>query len=161
HGEVEKVASLLAKKGANAVKLDSEGKSALHVAAARGQTDCLSLILSHGADVSIIDAAGLSPLHLAAKNNHIECCRKLIQCSFAPSDSCFILSAAASGNIQIVQVLCELKSPINLKDAVLFFSCDLKFCFINPKTVSSTSKLCTSLKMCFLHLHILCFACEK
>lgn len=28
HGEAEKVASLLAKKGANAVKLDSEGKSA-------------------------------------------------------------------------------------------------------------------------------------
>ncbi len=28
HGEVEKVASLLAKKGASAVKLDSEGKSA-------------------------------------------------------------------------------------------------------------------------------------
>lgn len=28
HGEVEKVAQLLAKKGANAVKLDSEGKSA-------------------------------------------------------------------------------------------------------------------------------------
>uniref|UniRef100_A0A3B3CWM6 Uncharacterized protein n=1 Tax=Oryzias melastigma TaxID=30732 RepID=A0A3B3CWM6_ORYME len=28
HGEVEKVASLLAKKGSNAVKLDNEGKSA-------------------------------------------------------------------------------------------------------------------------------------
>ncbi|XP_023147706.1 ankycorbin isoform X1 [Amphiprion ocellaris] len=122
HGEVEKVASLLAKKGANAVKLDSEGKSALHVAAARGQTDCLSLILSHGADLSIIDAAGLSPLHLAAKNNHIECCRKLIQnkCPIDVVDGSgktALHHAAASGNIQIVQVLCELKSPINLKDA--------------------------------------------
>lgn len=28
HGEVEKLASLLSKKGANAAKLDSEGKSA-------------------------------------------------------------------------------------------------------------------------------------
>lgn len=28
HGEVEKVASLLTKKGASAVKLDNEGKSA-------------------------------------------------------------------------------------------------------------------------------------
>ncbi|XP_008288224.1 ankycorbin isoform X2 [Stegastes partitus] len=122
HGEAEKVASLLAKKGANAVKLDSEGKSALHVAAARGQTDCLSAILSHGADVSTTDAAGLSPLHLAAKNNHVECCRKLIQ-SKCPVDvvdgsgKTALHHAAASGNIQIVQLLCELKSPINLKDA--------------------------------------------
>ncbi|XP_069559255.1 ankycorbin isoform X2 [Brachyistius frenatus] len=122
HGEVEKVASLLAKKGANAVKLDSEGKSALHVAAARGQTDCLSVILAHGADLSITDAAGFTPLHLAAKNNHVECFRKLIQ-SKCPIDAVdgsgktALHHAAASGNIQIVQLLCELKSPINLKDA--------------------------------------------
>lgn len=121
HGEVERVSSLLAKKGANPVKLDSEGKSALHVAAARGQIDCLSFILAHGADLSVTDAAGFSPLHLAAKNNHTECCRKLIQ-SKCPIDAVdgsgktALHHAAASGNIQIVQLLCELKSPINLKD---------------------------------------------
>lgn len=121
HGEVERVSSLLAKKGANPVKLDSEGKSALHVAAARGQLDCLSFILAHGADLSVTDAAGFSPLHLAAKNNHTECCRKLIQ-SKCPIDAVdgsgktALHHAAASGNIQIVQLLCELKSPINLKD---------------------------------------------
>lgn len=121
HGEVEKVSSLLAKKGANPVKLDSEGKSALHVAAARGQIDCLSFILTHGADLSVTDLAGFSPLHLAAKNNHTECCRKLIQ-SKCPIDAVdgsgktALHHAAASGNIQIVQLLCELKSPINLKD---------------------------------------------
>ncbi|XP_029301032.1 LOW QUALITY PROTEIN: ankycorbin [Cottoperca gobio] len=122
HGEVEKVAPLLAKKGASAVKLDSEGKSALHLAAARGQTDCLSVILAHGADLSITDAAGFNPLHLAAKNNHVECCKKLIQ-SKCPVDAvdgsgkAALHHAAASGNIQTVQLLCELKSPINLKDA--------------------------------------------
>ncbi|KAK5851934.1 hypothetical protein PBY51_023447 [Eleginops maclovinus] len=122
HGEAEKVAPLLAKKGASAVKLDNEGKSALHVAAARGHTDCLSVILAHGADLSITDAAGLNPLHLAAKNNHIECCKKLIQ-SKCPIDAvdtsgkAALHHAAASGNIQTVQLLCELKSPISLKDA--------------------------------------------
>ncbi|XP_039634828.1 ankycorbin isoform X3 [Perca fluviatilis] len=122
HGEVEKVASLLAKKGASAVKLDTEGKSALHVAAARGQTDCLSVILAHGADLSFTDAAGFNPLHLAAKNNHTECCKKLIQskCPIDAVDSsgkAALHHAAASGNIQTIQLLCELKSPINLKDA--------------------------------------------
>ncbi|XP_032394815.1 ankycorbin isoform X2 [Etheostoma spectabile] len=122
HGEVEKVASLLAKKGASAVKLDTEGKSALHVAAARGQTDCLSVILAHGADLSFTDAAGFNPLHLAAKNNHIECCKKLIQ-SKCPIDAvdgsgkAALHHAAASGNIQTIHLLCELKSSINLKDA--------------------------------------------
>ncbi|KAM6902710.1 ankycorbin [Xenentodon cancila] len=122
HGEVEKVATLLAKKGANVVKLDSEGKSALHVAAARGQTDCLAVILAHGADLSVTDAAGFTALHLASKNNHVECCRKLIQnkCPVDAVDSSgrtALHHAAASGNIQIVQLQCELKSPINLKDA--------------------------------------------
>ncbi|XP_026153252.1 ankycorbin isoform X2 [Mastacembelus armatus] len=122
HGEVEKVASLLAKKGASTVKLDSEGKSALHVAASRGQTDCLSVILAHGADLSVTDAAGFNPLHLAAKNNHTECCKKLIQskCPVDAVDSSgktALHHAAASGNIQTVQLLCELKSAVSLKDA--------------------------------------------
>ncbi|KAM7392995.1 hypothetical protein PAMA_007896 [Pampus argenteus] len=122
HGEVEKVASLLAKKGASVVKLDSEGKSALHVAAARGQADCLSVLLAHGADLSVTDAAGFNPLHLAAKNSHVECCKKLIQ-SKCPIDAVdgsgktALHHAAASGKIQTIQLLCELKSPINLKDA--------------------------------------------
>uniref|UniRef100_A0A3P8WNI8 Uncharacterized protein n=1 Tax=Cynoglossus semilaevis TaxID=244447 RepID=A0A3P8WNI8_CYNSE len=126
HGEVEKVASLLAKKGASAVKLDTEGKSALHVAAARGLTDCLSAILTQGADLSVTDAAGLNSLHLAAKNSHNDCCRKLIQskCPIDTADSSgktALHHAAASGNVQTVQLLCELKSPVNLKDSVSTF----------------------------------------
>ncbi|XP_041826635.1 ankycorbin [Melanotaenia boesemani] len=122
HGDVEKIAPLLAKKGASAVKLGSEGKSALHVAAARGQTDCLAVILAHGADLSVTDAAGFTALHLAAKNNQVECCRKLIQskCPIEAVDGSgktALHHAAACGNIQIVQLLCEMKGPVNLKDA--------------------------------------------
>ncbi|XP_032425706.1 ankycorbin isoform X2 [Xiphophorus hellerii] len=121
HGEVDKVVSLLTKKGANAAKLDGEGKSALHVAAARGLTECLAVMLAHGADLSVTDAAGFTPLHLAAKNNHLECCRRLIQskCPVDPADSSgrtALHHAAAGGNVQIVQLLCELKTPINQKD---------------------------------------------
>ncbi|XP_051907430.1 ankycorbin isoform X1 [Hippocampus zosterae] len=122
HSEAEKVASLVAKKGASPIKLDSEGKSALHVAASRGHIDCLAVLLSHGADPTVADAAGLNPLHLAAKNNHAECCKRLIQ-SKCPVDSVdssgrsALHHAALGGKIQTVQILCELKSAVNLKDA--------------------------------------------
>ncbi|XP_066502821.1 ankycorbin [Hoplias malabaricus] len=121
HGETEKVTSLLSKKGASATKLDSEGKSALHVAATRGQTECLAVILAHGADVSVVDASGFSALHLAAKNNHEECAKKLIQskCVVDAVDTAgrtALHHAAASGSIVIVQLLCEQKCPVNLKD---------------------------------------------
>ncbi|XP_064833800.1 ankycorbin-like [Oncorhynchus masou masou] len=121
HGEVEKVASLLTKKGASAFKLDSEGKSALHVAATRGQTECLAVMLAHGADTSVIDASGFSALHLAAKNNHQECAKKLIQSkcvldTLDCSGKTALHHAAASGNIVIVQTLCEHKCPVNVRD---------------------------------------------
>ncbi|GLD55239.1 ankycorbin isoform X1 [Lates japonicus] len=111
HGEVEKVASLLAKKGASAVKLDSEGKSALHVAAARGQTDCLSVILAHGADLSVTDSAGFNPLHLAAKNNHIECCKKLIQDGLTS-----LLLSAKHAHAEVCSTLLDCGAEINASD---------------------------------------------
>ncbi|XP_036385987.1 ankycorbin isoform X1 [Megalops cyprinoides] len=121
HGEADKVTSLLTKKGASAVKLDSEGRSALHVAATRGQAECLAVILAHGADASVMDASGFSALHLAAKNNHQECAKKLIQskCVIDALDSSgktALHHAAASGSVVIVQLLCEHKCPVNLKD---------------------------------------------
>ncbi|KAJ8395638.1 hypothetical protein AAFF_G00031190 [Aldrovandia affinis] len=122
HGEADKVTSLLTKKGASAVKLDNEGKSALHVAATRGQTECLAVILAHGVDASLLDGSGFSALHLAAKNDHQECAKKLIQskCVIDALDSSgktALHHAAACGSIIIVQLLCEHKCPVNLKDA--------------------------------------------
>ncbi|XP_062867197.1 ankycorbin isoform X1 [Trichomycterus rosablanca] len=121
HGETDKVSSLLAKKGASATKLDGEGKSALHVAATRGQTECLAVILAHGADLSVLDASGSSALHLAAKNNQQECAKKLLQskCVLDVLDAAgrtALHYAAANGNAVMVQLLCEHKSPINLRD---------------------------------------------
>ncbi|XP_052444933.1 ankycorbin isoform X2 [Carassius gibelio] len=122
HGEADKVTSLLSKKGACPTKLDSEGKSALHVAATRGQAECLAVILAHGADVSLQDTSGFTALHLAAKNNHSECVKKLLQtkCVVDALDSSgrtALHHAAASGDTMIVQLLCEHKCHVNLKDS--------------------------------------------
>ncbi|KAG7258578.1 hypothetical protein CRUP_011769, partial [Coryphaenoides rupestris] len=118
HGEVDKVAALLAKKGVSSVKLDGEGKTALHVAATRGLSDCLSVILAHGADLSVTDAAGFTALHLAAKNNHVDSTRKLVQgkCPVEAVDGSgrtALHYAASSGNVASVQLLCEHRSHVN------------------------------------------------
>ncbi|KAM5264284.1 ankycorbin isoform 3-T3 [Ctenodactylus gundi] len=121
NGDVEKVASLLGKKGASATKLDSEGKTAFHLAAAKGHVECLRVMVTHGVDVTAQDTAGHSALHLAAKNGHHECIKKLLQ-SKCPAESIDssgktpLHYAAAQGCLQAVQVLCEHKSPVNLKD---------------------------------------------
>ncbi|XP_051537650.1 ankycorbin isoform X2 [Myxocyprinus asiaticus] len=121
HGEADKVTSLISKKGASPTKLDSEGKSALHVAATRGQVECLAVILAHGADVSLQDASGFTALHLAAKNNHPECVRKLIQSKCVVdavdiSGRTALHHTSANGNTAIVHLLCEHKCQVNLKD---------------------------------------------
>ncbi|XP_048224481.1 ankycorbin isoform X2 [Perognathus longimembris pacificus] len=121
NGDVEKVASLLGKKGASATKHDSEGKTAFHLAAAKGHVECLRVMVTHGVDVTAQDTAGHSALHLAAKNGHPECIKRLLQskCPAENVDSCgktALHYAASQGCLLAVQALCEHKSPINLKD---------------------------------------------
>ncbi|KAI6077878.1 Uveal autoantigen with coiled-coil domains and ankyrin repeats isoform X2 [Aix galericulata] len=59
-GDVEKVSSILAKKGVCPTKLDVEGRSAFHVVASKGNLDCLNTILIHGVDITATDAAAMS-----------------------------------------------------------------------------------------------------
>uniref|UniRef100_A0A2K6SIE8 Retinoic acid induced 14 n=1 Tax=Saimiri boliviensis boliviensis TaxID=39432 RepID=A0A2K6SIE8_SAIBB len=118
NGDAEKVASLLSKKGASATKHDSEGKTAFHLAAAKGHVECLRVMVTHGVDVTAQDTTGHSALHLAAKNSHHECIRKLLQVRITVIGCgvSIFLPPAAQGCLQAVQILCEHKSPINLKD---------------------------------------------
>uniref|UniRef100_A0A8C5LRQ6 Retinoic acid induced 14 n=1 Tax=Leptobrachium leishanense TaxID=445787 RepID=A0A8C5LRQ6_9ANUR len=121
HGEADKVASLLGKKGVTATKLDTDGKTAFHLAAMKGFADCLKVMLSHGVEVSSLDVKGHTALHLAVLHNHIDCAKKLLQCK-CPLDSSDAYGktslhyAAANGSLPAVQLLSEHKSPLNVKD---------------------------------------------
>ncbi|XP_063310039.1 ankycorbin isoform X4 [Pelobates fuscus] len=121
HGEVDKVAALLGKKGVTATKLDTEGKTAFHVAAMKGFADCLKVMLNHGVDVSSLDVKGHTALHVAVLNNHIDCVKKLLQFK-CPVDCIDVAGktslhyAAANGSLPAVQLLSEHKSPLNVKD---------------------------------------------
>ncbi|XP_062828581.1 ankycorbin isoform X2 [Anolis carolinensis] len=121
HGDAEKVASLLGKKGVSSTKHDSEGKTAFHLAASKGHGECIRVMLAHGADVTSQDGTGHSALHLAAKNSHPDCIKRLLQakCPTENTDNSgktALHYAAACGCLHGVQLLCEHKCPINVKD---------------------------------------------
>ncbi|XP_040194115.1 ankycorbin isoform X2 [Rana temporaria] len=122
HGETDKVSALLGKKGVVATKLDNEGKTAFHLAATKGNADCLKVMLTHGADVSAQDLSGHTALHLSVKHNHIECVKRLLQsrcpteCTDGGGRTC-VHYAAANGNLPMLQLLCENKCLLNVKDS--------------------------------------------
>ncbi|XP_060702592.1 ankyrin repeat domain-containing protein 24-like [Hemiscyllium ocellatum] len=117
----EKVASLLNKRTLLTTKLDTEGRSAYHLAAMKGYVDCLDVILAHGVDINALDGSGLNALHLAAKYGNHQCMRRLLQekCPVNAVDSFGRIAlhhAATSGSFSCVQTLCGFKSPLNIHD---------------------------------------------
>ncbi|XP_066510670.1 uveal autoantigen with coiled-coil domains and ankyrin repeats-like isoform X1 [Hoplias malabaricus] len=120
-GEVEKVASVLSKKGIIPTKLDVEGRSAFHLAATRGHLDCLNLILSHGVDITATDATGKNALHLAARNGQSLCVQKLLQhsCPVGNVDlqgRTALHDAVMAGCSSSVKLLCDSGASVNASD---------------------------------------------
>ncbi|XP_065498269.1 uveal autoantigen with coiled-coil domains and ankyrin repeats isoform X1 [Caloenas nicobarica] len=120
-GDVEKVQSILAKKGVSPSKLDVEGRSAFHVVASKGNLDCLNTILVHGVDITATDAAGRNALHLAAKYGHALCLQKLLQYN-CPTENVDLQGrtalhdAAMSDCSSSIQLLCDHGASVNSKD---------------------------------------------
>ncbi|KAM9126035.1 uveal autoantigen with coiled-coil domains and ankyrin repeats isoform 5-T5 [Pangshura tecta] len=120
-GDVEKISSILAKKGVNPTKLDLEGRSAFHVVASKGNLDCLNTILVHGVDIVASDAAGRNALHLAAKYGHALCLQKLLQYN-CPTENLdlhgrtALHDAAMSDCSSSIQLLCDHGASVNAKD---------------------------------------------
>ncbi|XP_041031003.1 uveal autoantigen with coiled-coil domains and ankyrin repeats isoform X2 [Carcharodon carcharias] len=120
-GDVDKVTSVLAKRGIICTKLDVEGRSAFHVAAAKGDVPCINAMLSHGVDVAAIDASGRSVLHLAARNGQPLCLQRLLQQN-CPVDSVDLRGrsalhdAAVAGCPASVKLLLDHEAAVNVKD---------------------------------------------
>ncbi|XP_029430648.1 uveal autoantigen with coiled-coil domains and ankyrin repeats isoform X3 [Rhinatrema bivittatum] len=120
-GDVDKVSTVLAKKGINPCKLDLEGRSAFHVVASKGNLDCLNSILLHGTDITASDAAGRNALHLSAKYGHSLCLQKLLQFN-CPTENVDLQGrtalhdAAMSDCRSSVQLLCDHGACVNAKD---------------------------------------------
>jgi ankyrin repeat protein len=60
------------------VQLDRDGRSPLHIAAARGDRDEVVRLLDEGHSPNLGDKLGFTPLHLAAQESHLEVARSLL-----------------------------------------------------------------------------------
>lgn len=70
---------LLINAGADIHTTDSSGKSAIHLAAESGNTECLKLLLNTpGIDVNVADEYDQTPLHWAAYAGKAECVKVLL-----------------------------------------------------------------------------------
>src|SRR4051812_1485791 len=58
--------------------LDSDGNSALHVAAMHGRYAAAELLLSRGADVNVCASDQETPLHIAVREGHDAVARQLL-----------------------------------------------------------------------------------
>ena len=72
-------------------ELDEWGKSALHYAALRGDSELLALLLARGADAARLDGGGSSPLHLALFNRRERIATTLAQRLDVDLQVCFYL----------------------------------------------------------------------
>ncbi|KAF6305725.1 ankyrin repeat domain 24 [Rhinolophus ferrumequinum] len=121
NNDAARVASLIVRKGLVPTKLDSEGKSAFHLAAMRGAASCLEVMLAHGANVMSTDGAGYSALHLAAKYGQPQCLKQLLQASCVvdtvdSSGWTALHHAAAGGCVSCSEMLCSFKATLNPRD---------------------------------------------
>ncbi|XP_061457015.1 ankyrin repeat domain-containing protein 24 [Rhineura floridana] len=121
YNDADRASSLLLRKGLIPTKLDSEGKSAFHLAAMKGNVDCLEAMLTHGADPMATDGSGYAALHLSAKHGHPQCVSKLLQasCPVDVADShgrTALHHAAVNGFISCLEILCDFKAPLDTKD---------------------------------------------
>ncbi|GMS95993.1 hypothetical protein PENTCL1PPCAC_18168, partial [Pristionchus entomophagus] len=122
NGYTDCVAKLLADKTVDVDDTDSEGWSALLVAAFEGHPEVVHQLIEAGATVDQPDLMGWSPLMWAVYKNHPECVRMLIQFGshvnlIDEEDGLTpLIVAAGRGFTEIVQMLIEAEAQVNSLD---------------------------------------------
>ncbi|XP_056366736.1 ankyrin repeat domain-containing protein 35 [Oenanthe melanoleuca] len=121
-GDVARVAALAARKAARPAKLNARGQSALHLAAAGGLTECLTLLLERGAPVNETNDDGSTALHLATIACQPQCVKVLLQHGANErhvdgQNRTPLHWAASSGCASSVLLLCDHEAPLDVPDA--------------------------------------------
>ena len=135
---VEALQALL-EAGANVSGQTSSGQqSALHLAAAKGLSDCIHVLIAAGANVNAQDTLLMTPLHCAAQNGHASAVTTLLAHgadvkAVAKHGWTALHRAASKGHTDIVQLLCEHGADVM---AMLDSSTSKKLASCTPKMLA-------------------------
>ena len=100
--------------GADVNASDSDGTTALHVAASQDRLSVAVDLLRFGAEVNAFDNTGMAPLHVAALHGHFDMVQRLVAdgASITETDRIGMTPlhfAASRGHLRVVQFLMGLK----------------------------------------------------
>lgn len=101
---------------------DTEGRTALHMAAANGYVDTARALILAGAKVNALDACGYSPLHQAATEGHEEVVRLLVKHNVLVDiqdemhANTALHEAAWKGYSRTIEILCKHKANVYIKN---------------------------------------------
>jgi hypothetical protein len=89
--------------------------TALHIAAACGCPNVVTVLLENGASLSTKDGRGCTPMHCAVRNEELECARLLLQAGSHTttenrSHETPLDTAVFNGNVDMVRMLLEYKA---------------------------------------------------
>lgn len=117
-GDSSAVKSLSREETDLLTKLNQDGNTALHYAAANGHLEILEFILQNGADPNARNSSGNTPLHWACFCNQLECVRVLVACSDLSicneSEQTFVDMAASSP--EVLEFIGKFLEQQNLAD---------------------------------------------
>ncbi|KAL5258380.1 hypothetical protein ACHWQZ_G009025 [Mnemiopsis leidyi] len=101
---------------------DSEGQTALHLAAGRGDLQVIKYLWEKGADVNIQDSRGEAALHRAADRGHLQVIKYLWEkgadVNIQDSEGMTALHRAVnSGHLQVFKYLLEKGADVNIQNS--------------------------------------------
>ncbi len=99
---------------------DSTGRTALHVAAEKGDRQITAILLSRGADPNIQDKYGYTPLSNAVSSGHTEIARMLVEADadITLADNFEVSPAEASMDLP-ANILASIITPENINTALI------------------------------------------
>ena len=101
---------------------DSDGRTALHLAAAAGHSEVVKCLIERGAQVSTVDEGNWSPIHSAAAAGRSECLMDLlaaganVDARAGSSASTALILAASKGRLEIVRALLLASANVQAVD---------------------------------------------
>jgi ankyrin repeat protein len=117
------VVSAALARGASIEEKGAGGRTALHVAASRGDAELVALLVSRGADPDARDASGATPLQLAARRGSTPCigllarASKEIDAASGPKKRTALHDAVLTADAAAVRALFDAHAAIDTKDA--------------------------------------------